>query len=194
MNLLFGILLTVQIIICLAMIGLILLQRSEGGALGMGGGPSGLVSARGAGNLLTRTTGILGVAFFINCIALTFVGQQQTANRSVIDQVGAQNVTLDPTKVAQPQAQAQTQVSSASSAAPSLTQLPMPTAQVAPSSAAPRPVTAAPVPSPTDSLNSLKALDKKKDAILGSSSAAPKPAASAPAASSSAASQASPAQ
>jgi preprotein translocase subunit SecG len=165
MNILFGILLTVQIIICVSMIGLILLQRSEGGALGMGGGPSGLVSARGAGNILTRATGILAFAFFINCIALTFVGQQASGKKSVIDQVGSQNVTIDMSKMATPTAPAQ-QSASSSSAAPSLTELPKPTAQVAPPpQIATKP--AANVPSPTDSLNSLKALDKKKDAILG---------------------------
>jgi preprotein translocase subunit SecG len=176
MNILFGILLTVQIIICVSMIGLILLQRSEGGALGMGGGPSGLVSARGAGNLLTRTTGILGVLFFVNCIALSFVGQQASGKKSVIDQVGLQNVTLDPNKLALPPAQTQAaSASSASSAQPSLTELPRPAAQVAPPpQIAIKPAASgAAVPSPTDSLNSLKALDKKKDAIMGSSSAAP---------------------
>ena len=173
MNILFSILLTVQIIICLAMIGLILLQRSEGGALGMGGGPSGLVSARGAGNLLTRSTGILAIAFFINCIALTFVGQQASTKKSVVDMVGSENLTLDPTKMAAPQQpQGAQAASSASSAQPSLTQLPQPTAQVAPAAtAAPKPVTATNAPSPQDSLNALKALDKKKDALLGTSSA-----------------------
>ncbi|OYW82215.1 MAG: preprotein translocase subunit SecG, partial [Asticcacaulis sp. 32-58-5] len=65
---LFGILLTVQIIICLALVGLVLIQRSEGGALGMGGSPSGFMSARGAGNFLTRTTSILAILFFANSI------------------------------------------------------------------------------------------------------------------------------
>lgn len=170
MHILFVILLTVQIIICIAMIGLILLQRSEGGALGMGGGPSGLVSARGAGNLLTKTTSILGVAFFVNCIALTYVGQQASGVRSVVDQVGSQNITLTPGAPAK-QPQAQQQSSSASSAQPSLTELPRPAAQVAPTPAPAASQPSASVPSPQDSLNSLKALDRRKDAIMGSGSA-----------------------
>src|SRR5689334_6143136 len=58
------------------MIGVIMLQRSEGGALGMGGGGSGLgglFSPRGAANTLTRTTVILGVLFFLTSITLTMM-------------------------------------------------------------------------------------------------------------------------
>ena len=49
---LLGFLLVIQIIVALALTGVILLQRSEGGALGMGGGPSGFMTARGAGDLI----------------------------------------------------------------------------------------------------------------------------------------------
>ena len=59
------ILLVAMILISVALTAVILLQRSEGGALGMGGGPSGFMTARGAGNLLTRATSILAIAFFI---------------------------------------------------------------------------------------------------------------------------------
>ena len=59
------ILLVAIIIVAISLTGVVLLQRSEGGALGMGGGPSGFMTARGAGNLLTRTTSILAVAFFV---------------------------------------------------------------------------------------------------------------------------------
>ena len=55
------ILLVIMILISIALTGVILLQRSEGGALGMGGGPSGFMTARGAGNLLTKTTWILEI-------------------------------------------------------------------------------------------------------------------------------------
>jgi len=81
------ILLTVQILIALSMGGLILLQRSEGGALGIGGGPTGLVSARGAGNLLTRATSILAILFFVNSLLLTVVFAQSKKNTSAVDQV-----------------------------------------------------------------------------------------------------------
>ncbi|MFN5482327.1 MAG: preprotein translocase subunit SecG, partial [Brevundimonas sp.] len=79
------ILLVVMILISLAMTGLILLQKSEGGALGMGGGPSGFMTARGAGNLLTQLTWGLGAAFFVCAIALTVVGNLERRTESLID-------------------------------------------------------------------------------------------------------------
>jgi preprotein translocase subunit SecG len=69
------VLLVAHLIIALALIAVVLLQRSEGGALGIGGGGGGgsLFSARGVGNTLTRTTAILAVAFFITSIGLTLL-------------------------------------------------------------------------------------------------------------------------
>ena len=85
------ILLVVMILISVALAGLILLQKSEGGALGMGGGPSGFMTARGAGNLLTVTTWWLAVAFFACAIGLTIVGNINRSNQSIddADAVGA---------------------------------------------------------------------------------------------------------
>lgn len=79
------ILLVIMILISVALAGVILLQRSEGGALGMGGGPSGFMTARGAGNLLTRTTSILATLFFLCAIALTIAGNMDRASDSVVD-------------------------------------------------------------------------------------------------------------
>ncbi|WP_174293025.1 preprotein translocase subunit SecG, partial [Sphingomonas bacterium] len=59
----FPFLLVVHAIIAAALVTVILMQRSEGGGLGMGGSPSGLMSARGAADFLTRMTGILATAF-----------------------------------------------------------------------------------------------------------------------------------
>jgi preprotein translocase subunit SecG len=83
--------LVVHLIIALALIGVVLLQRSEGGALGIGGGGGGggggsLFTARGAGNALTRTTAYLAVAFFCTSIALTVIATQRGGG-SVIDNV-----------------------------------------------------------------------------------------------------------
>lgn len=85
------ILLVAMILISIALAGVILLQRSEGGALGMGGGPSGFMTARGAGNLLTVTTWWLGVAFFACAIGLTIVGNLSRSDQSIVnrDAVGA---------------------------------------------------------------------------------------------------------
>ena len=85
------ILLVVMILISVALAGVILLQRSEGGALGMGGGPSGFMTARGAGNLLTVTTWWLAAAFFVCAISLTIVGNISRSDQSIVDRdaVGA---------------------------------------------------------------------------------------------------------
>lgn len=79
------ILIVVMILIGLAMTGVVLLQRSEGGALGMGGGGGGFMTARGAGNLLTTLTWWLGFLFAVCAIALTIVGNMERGSRSVLD-------------------------------------------------------------------------------------------------------------
>jgi preprotein translocase subunit SecG len=72
---LLGILLAAIIVVCIALVGVILLQRSEGGVLGMsgGGGPGNFMSARGTGDLLTRTTQILAGLFFGLCLIMTLL-------------------------------------------------------------------------------------------------------------------------
>ena len=88
-----NLLLVIQIIICVALVGVILLQRSEGGALGMGGGTGGLMTARGAGNLLTRTTAILATLFFLVSGGLTIAGNIQRGRASVVDR---EDIRVDP--------------------------------------------------------------------------------------------------
>ena len=71
-----AVLLVIQLLVSIALIGVVLLQRSEGGALGMGGGGSGiggLFSPRGAADTLTRTTAILAVLFFVSSLGLTLL-------------------------------------------------------------------------------------------------------------------------
>ena len=84
---LLGILLAILILVCIALVGVILLQQSEGGALGMGGGPSGFMSARGDGDLLTRTTWILAFVFFGLCLSLTFLSGHLRSGGSVVDRL-----------------------------------------------------------------------------------------------------------
>lgn len=79
------ILLVAMILISVALAGVILIQRSEGGALGMGGGPSGFMTARGAGNLLTKTTWVLATLFFLCAIGLTILGNVERSSRSIVD-------------------------------------------------------------------------------------------------------------
>jgi preprotein translocase subunit SecG len=82
-----GILLVILVLVSIALIGVILLQRSEGGALGTGGGPSGFLTTRGAGDLLTRTTAILASIFFVLCIVLTVVNGRMHHGESVVDRL-----------------------------------------------------------------------------------------------------------
>lgn len=97
------ILLVVEVLISLALIGVVLLQRSEGGALGMGGGPSGFMTARGAGDLLTRTTWILGSLFFVVALLLTVLSGRERGASSVVDRLKVD--AMDPSSLARPQPQ-----------------------------------------------------------------------------------------
>ena len=108
------ILLVAMILISVALAGVILIQQAEGGALGMGGGPSGFMTARGAGNLLTKTTWVLATLFFLCAIGLTILGNVERSNRSIVDAdaVGeliaptapAAGAAADPAAPAQPAA------------------------------------------------------------------------------------------
>jgi len=97
---LLGILLTVHVIVCIALIAVVLLQRSEGGALGMGGGNTGFMTARGAGDLLTRTTWILGTVFFVLSLALTMLAGRERGAASVVDRIKVQGI--DPNSLNKP--------------------------------------------------------------------------------------------
>jgi preprotein translocase subunit SecG len=80
--------LAIHLMIAVALIGVILVQKSEGGALGMGGGGmSGFMTGRSAANLLTRTTAFLAAAFFVTSIGLALLASAQRGQRSIIDQV-----------------------------------------------------------------------------------------------------------
>ena len=88
------VLLLIHLMIAIALIAVVLLQRSEGGALGMGGGGGGggnLFSARGVGNALTRTTAYLAVAFFATSIGLTMLAIKRTGGTSVFQQTTTQS-------------------------------------------------------------------------------------------------------
>jgi preprotein translocase subunit SecG len=82
------ILIVAYLLIVLALIAVILLQRSEGGGLGMGtSSNNGLVSVRGSANLLTRTTGILAALFFATAIGLTILSELDRGTDSILNNV-----------------------------------------------------------------------------------------------------------
>ena len=117
------ILLVAMILISVALSAVILLQRSEGGALGMGGGPSGFMTARGAGNLLTRVTSILAVAFFVCAIGLTIAGNYARGSRSVIDADAVGSIAVDQPQQTAPATPEAAPATPAAPAAPSLDDL-----------------------------------------------------------------------
>ncbi|MBN4066265.1 preprotein translocase subunit SecG [Ahrensia sp. AH-315-G08] len=83
------VLIVVHIMLVVALIGLVLLQRSEGGALGIGGGGGGggFMSARSAADTLTKTTTIVAAAFFLTSILLGISAKTKLEATSVIERV-----------------------------------------------------------------------------------------------------------
>jgi len=96
-----GLLITLNVLVCVALIAVVLLQRSEGGAFGMGGGPTGLITARGAGDLLTRTTWVLFTLFLALSLGLTLLGAHDRGASSVFEKLKGQK--LNPMAVVTPQ-------------------------------------------------------------------------------------------
>ncbi|MGH6970004.1 MAG: preprotein translocase subunit SecG, partial [Caulobacteraceae bacterium] len=95
-----GLLIAIDILVCIALIAVVLMQRSEGGAFGMGGGPTGLVTARGAGDLLTRTTWILFVIFLALSIGLSILGAHDHNSSSILQKLKQQQA--NPNALNQP--------------------------------------------------------------------------------------------
>jgi preprotein translocase subunit SecG len=83
-----NVVLVIHLILALSLIGAVLLQRSEGGGLGMGGG-SGVMSARGAATAMGKVTWGLAICFICTSIALTIIAAEKSAGVSVIDRLGA---------------------------------------------------------------------------------------------------------
>ncbi|HJZ33871.1 MAG TPA: preprotein translocase subunit SecG [Hyphomicrobiaceae bacterium] len=82
------VLLILHMMIAAALVGVVLLQRSEGGALGIGGG-GGFMTGRGAANFLTRVTASLAAAFFATSLLLTLLASGSTAPGSLFDRPAA---------------------------------------------------------------------------------------------------------
>ena len=81
------VLLVIHIMIAIALICVVLLQRSEGGALGIGGG-GGFMTGRSAGNALTKTTAVLAAAFFATSLSLTLIARNTSTPTSIFNQAG----------------------------------------------------------------------------------------------------------
>jgi preprotein translocase subunit SecG len=78
------VIIVIHLMIVATLIGAVLLQKSEGGGLGVGGG-AGFMSSRGTANLLTRTTAVLAVGFFITSLLLSWLASYDRQPSSIID-------------------------------------------------------------------------------------------------------------
>ena len=81
------VLLVIHVMIAVALIAVVLLQRSEGCALGIGGG-GGFMTGRGAGNALTKTTAVLAAMFFATSLTLTIMARNTGTPTSIFNQAG----------------------------------------------------------------------------------------------------------
>jgi preprotein translocase subunit SecG len=97
------VIIVIHLMIVLAMVGLIMLQKSEGGGLGMGGGTGGFLTSRGTANVLTRTTAILAAVFFATSLILSILAGFDRKPRSILDN-GAPASPGAPTAPAAPPA------------------------------------------------------------------------------------------
>lgn len=90
-----AIILAIHTIIVLGLVGVVLLQRSEGGALGMGGGGGGFMSGRGAANALTRSTTVLAGLFFASSMLLALTADRGAAEGEILRDITGEEA-LDP--------------------------------------------------------------------------------------------------
>ena len=80
-------LLVIHITLAILLIGSVLLQKSDGGALGIGGNSGNLMSSRSAGNFLTKFTTVLAFLFIITSISLTLINKKDNSQKSIIDKI-----------------------------------------------------------------------------------------------------------
>ena len=84
-----NVILTIHLILALLLIGVVLLQRSEGGGLGMGAS-GGAISGRAAATALGKITWVLAAMFIVTSISMTILASRSASTASVIDQIGAE--------------------------------------------------------------------------------------------------------
>jgi preprotein translocase subunit SecG len=96
------ILVVLHVCFAVTIVGLVLLQRSEGGGLGMGGGGGGgggmggLMSSRGTANLLTRATAVVAALFFVSSMTLSILVANSSGPASIVDDIPAATDTAAP--------------------------------------------------------------------------------------------------
>ena len=88
--------LILNIILAILLIGSVLLQKSEGGALGLGVSQDSFISSRSAGSFLTRSTAIIATLFIITSILLTIMSKENLPTKSVLESVEEQKTSSEP--------------------------------------------------------------------------------------------------
>ena len=88
--------LVLNIILAIILVIVILLQKSEGGALGIGASQESFISSRSAGNLLTKATAIVATLFIITSISLTIMAQKEISTSSVLEKVEEKQDPSEP--------------------------------------------------------------------------------------------------
>ena len=88
--------LILNIVLAILLIGSVLLQKSEGGALGIGVSQDSFISSRSAGSFLTKTTAIIATLFIITSISLTIMSKENLPTKSVLESVEEQKTSSEP--------------------------------------------------------------------------------------------------
>ena len=88
--------LVLNIVLAVLLVVVILLQRSEGGALGLGASQESFISSRSAGNFLTKTTALIATLFIITSILLTIIAREEISTSSVLEKVEEKSDSSEP--------------------------------------------------------------------------------------------------
>ena len=91
-----NIVLTLDIILAILLVIVVLLQKSEGGALGIGVSQDSFISSRSAGGFLTKTTAIIATIFIITSISLTIISKNEFSNTSVLEKTQDKEDSTQP--------------------------------------------------------------------------------------------------
>jgi preprotein translocase subunit SecG len=91
-----NLILILNIILAILLVGVILLQRSEGGALGLGVSQDSFITSRSAGSFLTKVTAIIATLFIITSISLTIISKEEFSSTSVLEKVEEEKDSTEP--------------------------------------------------------------------------------------------------
>jgi len=91
-----NLILILNIILAIILVGVILLQRSEGGALGLGASQDSFITSRSAGSFLTKVTAIIATLFIITSISLTIISKEEFSSTSVLEKVEEEKDSTEP--------------------------------------------------------------------------------------------------